>query len=122
MRVNAIGIKHFRRDDMAYYWTGILIEFNREEWRTETQLKLEYYESEYQRLKESTLLLELAMWKARMDDSLDYGKAMGEGNKKLKIDLSDFRLQCRISCGADHVVENVWPYLQPSDYLRSQRQ
>ena len=53
-------------DDYDYNY-----DFNREEWRTETQLKLEYYESEYRRLKESTSLLELAMWKARMDDSLD---------------------------------------------------
>lgn len=31
--------------------------------------KLEIYESEYQKLKESTTLLELALWKSRMDDS-----------------------------------------------------
>ena len=59
------------------------------------------------------------MWKARMDDSLDYGKAMGGDNKKMKIDPSALRLQCRISCGADHVVENVWPYLLPPYFVRS---
>ena len=64
--------------------------------------------------KESTSLLELALWKA----SIDHGKAMSGGNTKLKIDPSEFRLQCRISCAADHVIENVLPYLL-SDYMRS---
>jgi hypothetical protein len=31
----------------------------------------------------------------------------------------EFRLQCRISCGADHVVNNLWPYLLPPIFLRS---
>ena len=44
---------------------------------------------------------------------------MDTSNKKRKIDLSDFRLHCRISCGADQVVENVLPYLLPSDFVRS---
>ena len=39
--------------------------------------------------------------------------------KKMKFDQSDFRLQCRVSCGADHVVENVWPYSLPPDYVRA---
>ena len=60
-----------------------------------------------------TSLLELALWKARMDDSLGDGKTMGGSNKKMKMDESEFRLQCRISCGADAVIENVLPYLLP---------
>ena len=40
-----------------------------------------------------TSLLELAMWNARMDDSLDHGKTMGGGNKKMKMDESEFRLR-----------------------------
>jgi hypothetical protein len=114
-RVNVIGVKHFR-DAMADDWMGDDNYFNREEWRAETVTKLEYYESEYQRLKEITSLLELALWKSRMDDDSKVG---GRGNKKIKIDLSEFRLQCRVSCGADHVVENVWPYLLPPDFVHS---
>ena len=45
--------------------------------------------------------------------------AMGVGNKKMKMDVTDFRLQCRINCGADHVVENVLPYLLQSDFVLS---
>jgi hypothetical protein len=116
-RVNVIGVKHFR-DAMADEWMGYdEYKFNRQAWHDETLAKLEYYESEYRRLKESTSLLELALWKIEIDN--DQGETMGGGNKKLKLDQSEVRLQCRISCGADHVVENVWPYLLPPDFVRS---
>ena len=44
---------------------------------------------------------------------MDDGKTMGGSNKKMKMDESEFKLQCRISCGADAVIENVLPYLLP---------
>jgi hypothetical protein len=93
-------------------------DFDREEWHNETLTKLEYYESEYLRLKEISSLLELALWKMKLDYSKG-GITMGGGNKKIKMDQSVFRLQCRISCGADHVIENVLPYLLPPDFVRS---
>ena len=118
-RVNAIGVKHFR-DVMDDYWMGDnKDDFDRGEWRDETLTKLEYYESKYRSLKEMTSLLELALWKIKFDDSRDHSKAMSRGRKQLKMDPSDFRLQCRLSCGADHVVENVWPFLLPPDFVRS---
>jgi len=118
-RVNAIGVKHFR-DAMADDWMGCDSDyFNGQVWRAETLTKLEYYESECSRLKESTSLLELALWKARIDESKDCSNFMVGGNKKLKSDQSEFRLQCRISCGADYVIENVFPYLLPPDFVRS---
>jgi hypothetical protein len=79
-------------------------------WRNETLTKLEYYESEYHKLKESTSLLELALWKMNIDAStVGNGVAMGDDN----------RLKCRTNCGVDFVIENVWPYLLPSDFVRS---
>jgi hypothetical protein len=117
-RVNAIGVKHFR-DAMTDDWMEDDYDFNREEWHAETVTKLEYYESEYRKLKEMTSLLELALWKIEIDNDNDQGETMGGGNNKLKMDQLEFRLQCRISCGADHVVENVWPYLLPTDFVRS---
>jgi hypothetical protein len=117
-RVKAIGVKHFR-DAMVDDWTGNELNFNRQVWRAETVTKLEYYESEYQRLKEMTSLLELALWKIEMDNNNDQGETMGGGNEKMEIDESEYRLQCRVSCGADHVVENVWPYSLPPDFVRS---
>jgi hypothetical protein len=82
---------------------------------------LTYYESECQRLKESTSLLELTMWKMKLDAGIDQGEAIGEGNMKAKMDTSDVRLQCRISCGADQVVKNVLQYLMPPNSVRYQR-
>ena len=107
-----------------YYWIDINKDnfvagnFYQEDWRTETLTKLEYYESEYRKLKEMMSLLELALWKSRIS-SLDHGKVIGGGNEKLMVDQSDLRLQCRVSCGADHVIENVWPFLMPPDFVRS---
>jgi hypothetical protein len=49
-----------------YDWSGENYnDFNRQDSHAETHTKLEYCESEYQRLKESTSLLELALWRAR---------------------------------------------------------
>ena len=66
-----IGIKHFR-DAMGDDWAGEERHFKRQAWRDETHKKLEYYESEYWKLKEMISLLELALWKARIS-SLDHG-------------------------------------------------
>jgi hypothetical protein len=69
-RIKSIGVKHLR-DSMADDWKGAEYKFIRHIWRTETLAKLEYYESEYCKLKEMTSILELALWKARistMDD------------------------------------------------------
>ena len=99
---------------------GTAFNFNGQAWRDETLAKLEYYESEYSRLKEMTSLLELAIWKMKIDNgSKDLCETMAGGNTKIKRDGPDFRLQCRISCGADVVIENVWQYLLPPDFVRS---
>ena len=113
-RVNAIGIKHFR-DEMADDWIGDEDNFNPQGWRNFMIEKLEYYESEYQKLKEMTSLLELALWKAKMaDPSLDHqGEATVGDNKNINIDQSEFRLLCHTRCGANYVIENVLPYLLP---------
>jgi hypothetical protein len=110
-RVSAIGFKHFR-DNMTDYWMGNKYnDFDREMWHNETLRKLEYYESEYEKLKVSTSLLELALWKMNIDASaVTNGVAIGDDNN---------RLECRTNCGADFVIENVLPYLLPSDFVRS---
>jgi hypothetical protein len=120
-RINAIGVKHFR-DAMAYDWTGSALSFNRQAWRDAILAKLDYYESEYGRLKETTSILELAIWKMKINDgSKDLCEKMGGGSKKIKRDGPEFRLQCRISCGANIVIKNVWPYLLPSKCVHSRR-
>jgi hypothetical protein len=97
---------------MADNWMGDKdYDFDREMWHNETLRKLEYYESEYEKLKESTTLLELALWKMNIDASaVTNGVAIGDDNN---------RLECRTNCGADFVIENVLPYLLPSDFVCS---
>jgi hypothetical protein len=103
---------------MADDWTGDNDIFKGQVWRTETLAILEYCESEYRKLKVMTSLLELAMWKMKINDSKDCDETKGGGNKKIKRDGTEFRLQCRISCGANLVIENVLPYLLPPDFVR----
>lgn len=47
--------------------TGQEHHFNEQLWHTETLTKLDYYDTEYRRLKETTSILELAMWKIKLD-------------------------------------------------------
>ena len=54
-------------------------------------------------------MLELALWKTTLDE-------LGKGentmsNKKRKIDGSEIRSRCWISCRADIVIQHVLPYL-----------
>ena len=72
--------------------------------------KLTEYEAEYSKLKEATTILELALWKIKMNDHSQGGKRR---NKMVKIAEADRRKQCRISCGADIVIQHVLLYLLP---------
>jgi hypothetical protein len=69
------------------------------------QEKIAHFEDEYPRLKlkEITLILELAVWKSAMNAS--------HLQKKIKTDKSSIRRQCRMTCGADVVIKLVLPYL-----------
>ena len=59
----------------------------------------------YESIKEGTSVLELALWKAKIDTNR---------NKKAKIDGDvSYRDQCRINCRADIIIRNVLPYLLP---------
>ena len=59
----------------------------------------------YETIKESTSVLELALWKAKIDDSR---------NRRARVDNDvSYRDKCRIKCGADIVIRNVLPYLFP---------
>lgn len=78
-------------------WMGYEDDFDRQEWLNETLRKLEHYEHEYHKLKESTSLLELALWKIKIEDGKCHGEAIAGDNEEMNMDLSEFRLLCRIS-------------------------
>ena len=84
---------------------------SRREFLTKFQATLVYFETEYRNLKEATSIVELALWKHKMNDNI-----LGEKErrrKKTKIEESSIREQCRISCGADIVIQHMLPYLLP---------
>jgi hypothetical protein len=77
--------------------------------------RFEQYKSEHYRLlKEFTTLLELALWKAKLDE--EFGEALSmEDNttaKKAKIDVKAARQELRITSGANIVIKNVLPFLK----------
>ena len=82
--------------------------------------KLDIFETEFQNLKEATTIVELAFWKKRMND-FGHEKKEACNNEKKMMMVEDVREQCRISCGADIVIEHMLPYLLPvTDEIRHQ--
>ena len=76
----------------------------------EVRSKLARYEVEYLKLKEATSMLELSLWKFRINESQSINEERRE-SKKLKVDEACLRSQCRVNCGADIIMENMLPYL-----------
>jgi hypothetical protein len=72
--------------------------------------KLAYLERELTKMKEATTILELALWKTRLDESV-HKRGTTHRRKKFKTDVSHVRLQCRVICGADIVIRHVLPFL-----------
>ena len=71
--------------------------------------KLAHFEGELPKLKEATTLLEIALWKVRMNEN-----NLQEGThhpKKFKTDESSFQRQCRVTCGGDVVIRHMLPFL-----------
>ena len=81
------------------------------QWMDSVIDKLDLYKSEHCRyVKEGITLLELALWKAKLDEKEEHA---AEGKpKKAKIDAEIVRKDKRMTCGADTVINNVLPFLQ----------
>ena len=106
-RVNAIGVKSWR-GDLENMTTGTSYIPDRHHFISEVHSKLASYESEYQKLKEATTVLELAVWKANI---VECTATVRMNSKRLKRGDIDFRHQCRVSCGSHILVSNVVQYL-----------
>jgi hypothetical protein len=76
----------------------------------EIREKLAHFDSEHYRLKEMTSILELALWKSRMNEKHPQEEAT-HSQKKIKTDETSFRQQCRVTCGADIVIGHVLQFL-----------
>jgi hypothetical protein len=76
------------------------------------QEKLTHFEDEFLRLKEATSILELKLWKVRMTMDTDiHQEIICSQQKKVRVDQSEFRRQCRVTCGASVVIGHVLPFL-----------
>ena len=117
-RVEKIGLKQWRDDisdcirkTLPTERNKKLIEFDiRRSFLTDVETTLSWYEDEYRKLKEATSILELALWKSKIDGHRSHGGS-GRCNKKIRVGKSDVREQRRFNCGADIVIQHVLPYL-----------
>ena len=79
--------------------------------------RMQHYKAEHNTLlKENMTQLELAVWKAKLDDEEEGGSLDGNAAKKARIDVSSARkVERRITSGADIIIRNVLPFLQLSE-------
>jgi hypothetical protein len=76
----------------------------------EIQSKLDHFECEFPKLKEATTILELTLWKTRLDDNcIKENTTLHQ--KKIKVDETSLRQHCRVTCGADVIIGHVLPFL-----------
>ena len=84
-----------------------------QQWITSVLDRMEHYKSEHKLLvKKAMMLLELALWKAKLLTEADEKKCNdNEVTKKAKIDAVIARKEHRVTCGASIVIKNVLPFL-----------
>jgi hypothetical protein len=74
------------------------------------QEKLIHFEDELPKLKDATTILELALWKMRINENSSQQKK-AHRQKKIKTEGASNHRQCRVTCGADIIIRHVLPYL-----------
>ena len=73
---------------------------------------MDHYKTEHNRLLEEHMTqLELAVWKAKLDEKEDDSTLKVEA-KRVKIDVLSMRKEKRITSGADTIIKNVLPFLK----------
>jgi hypothetical protein len=75
--------------------------------------RIKHYKSEHQiLLKEAMTLLELALWKANLDENNAYSVPYQEGVRVTRGRIKRARKEKCITSGADIIIANVLPFLQ----------
>ena len=75
--------------------------------------RLNHYKAKHNRLlKKHMTLLELAVWKAKLDERDDDSTQKVQATKRAKIDEDSIRKEKRITSGADIIIKNVLPFLK----------
>ena len=81
-------------------------------WISKVIIRLNHYKAEHQKLlKEATTLLELALWKANLDDK-EGGALEKEGVRTTRGQRKRARKEISITSGASIVIKNVLPFLE----------
>ena len=99
-RINQVLRDTMRKDPtpIGRYWIRSVIS------------QFDHYKAEHKALlKEATTLLELALWKAKIEEKEDHGEVKP---KRAKIDIQSKRNERRITSGANIVIKNVLPFLE----------
>jgi hypothetical protein len=83
------------------------------QWIRSVLRDMEHYKTEHKvLLKEAMMLLELALWKAKLlDEEGRKCEAEEKMSLKAKIDKERTRKEYRVTCGANIVIKNVLPFL-----------
>ncbi|KAK1735017.1 leucine-rich repeat domain-containing protein [Skeletonema marinoi] len=74
--------------------------------------RMDHYKAEHHRyVKEAVTLLELALWKAKLDE-IEENAAERKTKTVNIIDAESVRKEKRVTCGADLVIRNILPFLK----------
>jgi hypothetical protein len=90
--------------------TGVI-----QEWIQSVLRQIEHYKAEHNNLlKEATILLELALWKAKLCQKKEEEDSLNTRTKakKAKIDVESVRQERSVTCGAGIIIKNVLPFLK----------
>jgi hypothetical protein len=83
-----------------------------QQWITRVLSRMKHYKTEHKMLvREAMVLLELALWKAKLLKADKEKCNVDEVTKKAKIDTEAARKEHRVTCGASIVIKNVLPFL-----------
>jgi hypothetical protein len=87
--------------------------FTIHQWIEKVLRRIDHYKAEHRKLlKEFTTLLELALWKVKLDEKEEVENTLEiQKTKKAKIDDDTARQELRITSGANIVIKNVLPFL-----------
>ena len=81
------------------------------EWMSQVIIRLDHYKAEHHKLlKEATTLLELALWKANLDNNK--GGALEREGVRTRRQLKRARKEISVTSGASIVIKNVLPFLE----------
>lgn len=75
--------------------------------------KLLLYEQKYHVLKDATFLLELTLWKIKIDELIMMQNV--RQSDEMESHMAEMKAQCRMNCGVEIIIPNVLQFLIDMD-------